>query len=329
MNIWELSIIGGRGGYNMKTSIIIPVYEGEGTIADLVDELVKSLTSDELEVVLVNDGSRDNSHEICISIFKKYKNIVKYICLARNFGEHNAVLAGLSKVTGDYTVIIDDDFQNPPEQIQQLINEAIRGNYDVVYSYYDKKHHSWFRNLGSQFNNFIANRLLNKPKDLYLSSFKCLNRFMVKEVIKYKGPFPYIDGLILRSTQNIGKVKVKHAKRKKGRSGYTLRKLIRLWLNMFVNFSIYPLRVSVLLGFIFLILAVFLSIYIIIEKIANPNIPVGITSILVAILAFGGIQLLILGLIGEYLGKLFLAYNQTPQYVVRHILTNDTENISR
>lgn len=306
----------------MKISIIIPIYEGAGTIANLVDELVNSLTRSELEVVLVNDGSRDNSHEVCISLFRKYKNVVKYICLARNFGEHNAVLAGLNNATGDYAVIIDDDFQNPPGEIEKLIDKATAGQYDVVYSYYNKKYHSWFRNLGSQFNNFVANCLLNKPKDLYLSSFKCLSRFITQEVIKYKGPFPYIDGLILRSTQNIGKVKVKHAKRKEGKSGYTLKKLIRLWLNMFVNFSIYPLRISVFFGFLFLILAVILSISTIIERIINPDIPAGFASILVAILAFGGIQLLMLGLIGEYLGKLFLTDNQTPQYVIRHIFTN-------
>lgn len=313
----------------MKISIIIPIYDGARTIAGLVDELVNSLTRNELEIILVNDGSRDNSHEICISIFKKYNNIVKYISLARNFGEHNAVLAGLNSAAGVYAVIIDDDFQNPPEEIQRLIEEAVAGQYDVVYSYYDKKCHSWFRNLGSRFNNFIASYLLDKPKDLYLSSFKCLNRFIVEEIIKYRGPFPYIDGLILRSTRNIGKVKVKHVKRKEGRSGYTLRKLIRLWINMFVNFSIYPLRISILFGFVFLILGIVSSISIIIEKLVNPDIPVGITSILVAILVFGGIQLLILGLIGEYLGKLFLANNQTPQYVIRHIFSNDIKNVSR
>jgi undecaprenyl-phosphate 4-deoxy-4-formamido-L-arabinose transferase len=312
-------------GQAMKISVIIPIYEGAKNIARLVDDLVNNLGGNGLEIVLVNDGSRDNSHQVCISIFEKYKNIVKYISLARNFGEHNAVLAGLNNVTGDYAVIIDDDFQNLPEEIPKLMNEAVTGKYDVVYGYYEKKYHHWFRNLGSQFNNFIANCLLNKPRDLYLSSFKCLNRFIIQEVIKYKGPFPYIDGLILRSTQNIGKTLVQHAKRKTGKSGYTLRKLIGLWLNMFTNFSIYPLRVSAFLGFFFLILGVISSICIIVEKFINPDIPVGAASILVAILIFGGIQLSILGLIGEYLGKLFLTNNQAPQYVIRHIFSNDVK----
>lgn len=310
----------------MKISVIIPVYDGAMTIVNLVDEVINSMSRNEIEIILVNDGSRDSSHEVCVSIFKKYKNIVKYICLAKNFGEHNAVMAGLNHAVGDYAVVIDDDFQNPPGEILKLVDEAVRGKYDVVYSYYDKKYHSWFRNLGSNFNNFIAGFLLDKPKGLYLSSFKCLNYFIVQEIIKYKGPFPYIDGLILRNTRNIGRVLVRHDKQRKGKSGYTLRKLTGLWLNMFVNFSIYPLRISSFFGFIFLIIAMAFSIWIIIEKIVNPAVPAGATSILIAIFVFGGIQLLILGIIGEYLGKLFLMSNLTPQYTIRHIISNDIKD---
>lgn len=305
----------------MKLSIVIPVYNAAKTIFRLTDELIRNLKGYDLEIVLVNDGSKDSSHEACLSVFNKYKDIVKYLCLARNFGEHNAVMAGLNNVTGDYAVIIDDDFQNPPQEIQKLVEKAVSGSFDVVYSFYDRKCHSLFRNLGSRFNNFIANFLLDKPKDLYLSSFKCLNKFTIQEIVKYKGPFPYIDGLVFRSTQNIGKVLVKHSGREEGQSGYTIRKLVKLWLNMFINFSIFPLRVSVLLGFIFLILGLIFMISIIAERMVNPAMPIGITTVLVAILVFGGIQLLMLGLIGEYLGKLFLTDNQTPQYSIRHIFT--------
>lgn len=305
----------------MITSIIIPVYNGEKTIEMLVDDLLRKLDYEELEFILVNDGSIDNSHNACISVFKKYPNIVRYIVLTKNFGEHNAVLAGLNYATGDYAVIIDDDFQNPPEEINKLINEAVQHKYDVVYSYYTKKQHSWLKNIGSGFNNLVASWLLNKPRELYLSSFKCLNRFIIEEIIKYKGPFPYIDGLILRSTRNIGRVLVRHDKRREGKSSYTLKKLIMLWFNMFVNFSISPLRLSTILGFSLFVIGVILSFYSIIEKILNPGIPMGITSIFVAILLFSGIQMLMLGLLGEYLGKLLLADNQTPQFVVRAVFT--------
>lgn len=307
----------------MKISIVIPVYNGEKSIGKLVDELVTTLSSYELEIVLVNDASPDNSGAVCESLFRKYEKTVKYILLSRNFGEHNAVMAGLNRATGDYAVVIDDDFQNPPEEIEKLIAKAKKEDLDVVYSYYDKKEHSLFRNMGSRFNNFVASCLLNKPLDLYLSSFKCMSRFTVDQVIKYKGPFPYIDGLIWRSTRNVGKVLVRHSKREEGRSGYTLRKLVRLWLNMFVNFSIYPLRMSMLLGAAFSCLGCVLSALLIADKILHPGIPVGVTSILVAIMVFSGVQMIMLGLIGEYLGKLFLADNQTPQFIERAVYTSN------
>lgn len=310
----------------MKISIIIPVYQGASTIGNLVEELVNKLPYRNLEIILVNDGSRDKSNEVCIDIFNKHKSAVKYINLAKNFGEHNAVLAGLNYAQGDYAVIIDDDFQNPPQEIEKLVDKAMDENYDVVYSYYDKKQHSLFRNFGSKFNDAVASYLLDKPKGLYLSSFKCISRFLIKEIIKYKGPYPYIDGLILRATENIGKVLVRHEKRQEGKSGYTLRKLIRLWLNMFVNFSIYPLRVSIILGFIFSLLGGIAAVYSTIDKIIHPDIPHGFTSIIVAILVFSGIQLIMLGLIGEYIGKQFMASNQTPQYVVRQILPEEKKD---
>lgn len=310
----------------MKISVVIPVYESAATIRKLVDELIINLRLHELEIILVNDGSSDNSHDECILAFKKYPDIIRYIWLTKNFGEHNAVLAGLNNVTGDYAVIIDDDFQNPPEEINKLINEAIQHKYDVVYSHYTKKQHSRFRNFGSWFNNLVATWLLNKPRYLYLSSFKCLNRFIIQEIIKYKGPFPYIDGLILRSTRNIGKVLIQHDKRRKGKSNYTFKKLIMLWFNMFVNFSINPLRLSTILGFSLFVIGFILSFYSIIEKILNPGIPMGVTSIFVAILLLSGIQMLMLGVLGEYLGKLLLADNQTPQFVVRTIFTGETKD---
>ena len=310
----------------MKISIVIPVYQGGKTITRLTDELVSNLRSYELEIILINDGSTDNSHELCLALFKKYETIVKYLWLSRNFGEHNAVLAGLSHITGDYAVIIDDDFQNPPEEIQKLVEKAVRDRLDAVYSYYSKKHHSLLRNLGSYFNNLMASYLLDKPKNLYLSSFKCMTSFTVKEVIKYKGPFPYIDGLIWRSTKNIGRILVKHEKRKEGKSGYTFKKLIKVWLNMLVNFSVLPLRISTILGVSFSMVGVVSSIILIIDKLIHPDIPFGVTSILVAILIFSGVQLLMLGLIGEYLGKLFLTNNLTPPYIIRHIFSHNENN---
>jgi undecaprenyl-phosphate 4-deoxy-4-formamido-L-arabinose transferase len=287
------------------------------TIGPLVDKLVAALGPHNLQIVLVNDGSKDNSHQVCQEIFCRHPEVVTYLRLARNFGEHNAVMAGLRHAVGDYTVIMDDDFQNPPEEAINLVQEAERGDFDVVYSFYEEKKHNWLRNIGSKFNGWVAHFMLNKPRGLYLSSFKCLNSFLVKEIIKYDAPFPYIDGLILSLTDNIGKARVRHDERTRGRSGYTLRKLIRLWLSMFVNFSIMPLRLSLLMGFVASILALGMAVSVVLEKILNPGIQVGWASLAFLILLFAGIQLCILGLMGEYIGRTLLNSNRLPQFVVR------------
>ncbi|MBI2838459.1 MAG: glycosyltransferase family 2 protein [Acidobacteria bacterium] len=301
----------------MTLTILIPVYNGSKTIERLVARLIELLNSQALQIVLVNDGSQDDSHQVCLAIAERHPSIVTYVDLARNFGEHNAVMAGLNYMVGDYVVIMDDDFQNPPEDVKALIDTAKTGQFDIVYTYYARKEHSWFRNFGSRFNDLVATFMLEKPRDLYLSSFKCMNRFLVNEIIKYRGPYPYIDGLALRCTRRIGKVQVHHARRAEGRSGYTVRKLVRLWLNMFVNFSVIPLRVSSLLGLIFSALGGVMSLLVVVEKLSHPEIPIGWPSLVVIATTFSGLQLLMLGLIGEYLGRLFLSYNQTPQFVVR------------
>lgn len=299
-------------------SIVIPVYNGEKTIGRLVDGLVKELGNlYKLEVVLVNDSSPDNSETVCISLFERYKGIVKFYSLSKNVGEHSAVMAGLSKTTGDYVVIMDDDFQNPISEVIKLIDKFKEGDYDVVYSYYKEKKHSFLRNIGSRFNDRVANFMLKKPKDLYLSSFKALNRFLVDEILKYEGPFPYIDGLILQVTNKIGRVMVEHHPRIEGRSGYTLKKLLSLWLNMFTSFSILPLRFAILIGLIFSLFGLFLGVYIFFEKLANPELPIGYASLAVIVSIFAGVQLIMIGMVGEYLGRVFLTLNKKPQYTIK------------
>lgn len=299
----------------MKISICIPVYNGAMTITALVEEVKKTLHKYELEIILINDGSKDNSEEVCVNIAKQY-DFVKFIALRKNFGEHNAVLCGLNYATGEYTVIIDDDFQNPPSEILTLIDEANKG-YDVVYSRYEEKKHHWFRNLGSKFNDLVATWLLDKPNGLYLSSFKLIRKEVIEEIVKYKGPFPYIDGLILRVTDNIGVKTVEHTKRVEGESNYTLSKLISLWLNMFVNFSIKPLRIATVVGVAISVCSFILGIYFIVEKLLLPDASMGWTSLMVSILFLSGIQLIFLGIIGEYLGKQYLDQNGTPQWVIK------------
>ena len=302
----------------VSVSIVIPVYNAEFSIGKLVDKLVSELKHQyNLEIVLVNDNSQDNSEEVCIGLYERYKNVVSFYSLAKNVGEHNAVMAGLNNISGDYVIIMDDDFQNPVSEVIKLISYVSEKDYDVVYTYYKKKKHSFYRNLGSRFNDKMANIMLKKPKDLYLSSFKMINKYLVNEIIKYDLPFPYIDGLILRSTDNIGKIEVKHSERKSGKSGYTLKKLISLWLNMFTNFSILPLRISIIIGFLFAIIGFLLGIQTFIEKLLNPGLPIGYPTIIVIIGIFAGIQLIAIGMIGEYLGRVFLSLNKKPQFTIR------------
>lgn len=299
-----------------ELSIVIPVYRGADTISPLVAKLREHLASRyRLEIVLVNDGSPDHSGQVCKQLAQEFSE-VRFVNLSRNFGEHNAVMAGLNHTTGEWIVIMDDDFQNPPSEVLKLVDELQRG-YDVVYSYYEKKQHAWWRNLGSRFNNLVASVMLDKPRELYLSSFKALNRFTVQEIVKYDGPYPYIDGLILQVTRSISRVLVAHDPRNNGKSGYTLRKLISLWLNMFTNFSVLPLRFASAVGFVFAFFGLTLGAYCLLERLRYPDQPQGWASTIVTVLVIGGIQLFALGMIGEYLGRLFLKQNGRPQFVVR------------
>src|SRR3989475_9769407 len=313
-----------------ELSLVIPVYNGSRTIGPLVEHSTKIFGSTSFEIVLVNDGSEDDSETVCIRLAEKFPQSVTFVHLSRNFGEHSAVLAGFTEARGRYIAVLDDDGQNPPEEVVRMLDELKRGKFDVVYGHYIEKKHSWFRNAGSRFNNLIATLMLHKPKDLYLSSFKVMNRFLAGEIIKYHGPYPYTDGLIYRVTRNIGQIPVEHRASLSGRSRYTLRRLVRLWLNMFLNFSIKPLRISVYVGLLTSCLSVVALIAILIDKIwITPNLTVGIPTVLGSIILLSGMQLMILGLVGEYLGRLYMDHTGTPQYIGRYVRRTDSQAEAR
>lgn len=304
----------------IELSFVIPVYNGSRTIGRVVNRIREMYGDLRYEIVLINDGSKDESEQVCDDLVRRYPDTITFLHLARNFGEHGAVLAGLNHVRGAFAAILDDDGQNPPEEVQRLYDEIRSRGYDVVYGRYKVKRHNLLRNLGSRFNDRVANFMLNKPRDLYLSSFKILNRFIIDEITRYKGAFPYIDGLILRTTSNLGQIQVEHRVREGSGSGYTLRKLVHLWLNMFLNFSITPLRVSALLGTFASVVSLFLLVAIVIDRLyINPEVTLGIPTVLVVVVFFAGVQLVILGTMGEYLGRLFLDHSKAPQFVVRYI----------
>ena len=301
-------------------SFVIPVFNGSDTIATVVSRIHELYRDLHFEIVLVNDGSSDASEEVCAGLVDRHPGTVVLVNLARNFGEHNAVLAGLNEARGEFNAVLDDDGQNPPEEVRRLYDAAREENRDVVYGHYRVKYHGLLRNFGSAFNDRLATLLLKKPANLYLSSFKIINRFTVNEITSYRGAFPYVDGLILRTTSNVGQVDVEHRARTGGESNYTFRKLFLLWLNMFLNYSITPLRFSALLGVVTSFVSVLLLGAIVFDKLyINPEVTVGIPTVLLVVTFFAGVQLVILGTMGEYLGRLFLDHSKSPQFVVRYV----------
>ncbi len=299
-------------------SLVIPVYNGASSIGGVVQDIVDACKAIDFEIILVNDGSKDATEKVCRGLADAFPSRLTYLHLSRNFSEHNAVLAGLNQSRGHYVAVLDDDGQNPPSEALRLYQHSLAGGYDTVYGYYEQKQHHWFRNLGSRFNDRVANVMLKKPPHIYLSSFKVMSRFVVDQVIRYHGAFPYIDGLIFRTTQNISQISVQHKKRVEGQSGYTFKKLVSLWMNMFLNFSIGPLRLAAIFGLITALATIPLIILVIIDKFFNPGLTLGVPTILVVMTFFAGVQLLNIGLVGEYLGRLFLDHSGMPQFVVRY-----------
>ena len=305
-------------------SIVVPVYNGAATIGELVEALRALDIEGGLEIVLAVDGSPDNSLAVCKELAAKPGPPVTVLSLSRNYGEHNAVMAGLSRARGAYAITMDDDLQNPPSEVKRLYEYARDGGYVVVYTYYEEKKHAAWRNLGSRFTNWCADHLIDKPKGLYLSSFRCISGFIREHITaSYEGPYPYVDGLIFQVTQNVGRLQVAHLPRIEGRSNYTLRRLVRLWLSMFLNFSVMPLRLATLFGLGFGALGALAAAIVTIEAIMSDKPPQGWASLMVAVLVLAGVQLVVVGLIGEYLGRMFLAVNRKPQYLVREVFYRD------
>ncbi len=300
-------------------SFVIPLYYSAETVVSLVKEIERLDVPGGHEIILVNDGSRDETASLCRELLREARVPITFVNHARNYGEHNAVLTGYRHARGAYIVNLDDDGQNPPAEAVRLWQHAAAHNLDVAYGHYADKKHSLWRNLGSWFTNRLTDLVLDKPPGFYLSSFRCVNAFVAREVSRHSGPYPYIDGLILQVTQNIGALEVRHDARATGRSGYTLRRLVRLWASTFVNFSVMPLRLATLLGLIMATGGLLGLGFVFYLRFSNQGPSYGWGMLMGALLVFSGTQLVMLGLIGEYLGRMFLTINGRPQSTVRSV----------
>jgi glycosyltransferase involved in cell wall biosynthesis len=300
-------------------SIVVPVYNGAATVGALVAALSELTPEGGIEVILVNDGSPDNSGDVCRELARTATIPLTYIEHARNFGEHNAVMTGLRHARGAYVITMDDDLQNPPEEVIHIYDHARTGGFDVVYTRYAVKEHEGWRNIGSRFANWVADQLMDKPKGLYLSSFRCMSALAVAEVVKYRGPYPYIDGLLMQVTQRLDSIVVKHFARAEGRSNYTMRRLIRLWMNLATNFSVLPLRLAVVAGVAMGLLGVLAAAWVVFEALIGET-PSGWASLMTVTLLIAGVQFMILGVLGEYVGRAFMSANGKPQGVVRQVI---------
>lgn len=302
----------------MKISFVIPCYRSQKTLAGVIHEVqetMATLNGYTYEIILVNDASPDDTFSEIRRLCKENDNIIG-IDMAKNFGQHSALMAGFHEVSGEIVVCLDDDGQTPANEVGKLLDKINEG-YDVVYAEYANKRHSKFRNFGSHLNSMMTEQLLEKPKDLYLSSYFAVRRFIVEEMIRYDNAYPYITGLVLRSTKNICNVEVKHREREVGESGYSLSKLLGLWLNGFTSFSVKPLRLATFSGLFAAFLGVVFIIVTVIRRLIDQNIPIGWSSTISVILLMGGMILFVLGIIGEYIGRIYICINHSPQYVIR------------
>lgn len=305
-----------------KISFVIPCYRSALTLGKVVEEVMTTMAGMQdrytYELILVNDCSPDDTFEVIRKLAEQHEEIVG-INLAKNFGQHSALMAGFHYCTGDITVCLDDDGQTPANEVGKLLAKLDEG-YDAVYARYAHKKHSAFRNMGSWMNEEMAHFLLGKPKELYVSSYFAVKRFVVEEMVRYQNPYPYVIGLVLRATKNIANVNVNHRQREVGSSGYNLGKLVGLWLNGFTAFSVKPLRIATAMGGICAFLGFLYGLYTVIKKFVHPTAPMGWSSTMAALMFIGGMLMLMQGLIGEYIGRIYISMNNAPQYVIREVV---------
>ena len=310
-----------------KLSFVIPCYGSETTIEIVVNEIRETLKQRpeyDYEIILVNDCSPDRVWPRIRALALADSHITG-IDLAKNFGQHAALMAGYRHCTGDLIISLDDDGQTPACELFTLVDKMKEG-WDVVYASYAHKMHSGFRNFGTWMNERMTESLIGKPKGLRVTSYFIMRRFIADEILRYENAYPYIEGLIFRATRNIANVPVTHHERMVGESGYTFSKLLALWFTGFTAFSVKPLRIATFCGSACACIGFLYGIYVVIRKLVDSSIEMGWSSIIASIFFLGGLILIMLGMIGEYIGRIYISINNAPQYTIRQVVTADSSS---
>ena len=305
----------------MMLSIVIPCYCSENTVADVIDRTIRTIEADgryEYEFICVNDCSRDGTLDVLKGL-SKANPLIKVISFTKNFGQHSALMAGFANVSGDIVVSMDDDGQSRPEDLFKLVDKLEEG-YDLVSAKFVSEHRSLFRRTGSKVSMAMSNSLVGMPDGIELNSYCVFRRFVADEIVKYTNAYPFVHGLMLRVTRNIANVDLERGDREDGVSGYTFKKLLSLWMNGFTAFSEKPLRVASAIGAILAIIGMIAGVVVIIRKIIDPSIAAGYSSLMAVMLFLAGIVMLFLGLLGEYIGRIYICINNAPQYVIRETI---------
>jgi undecaprenyl-phosphate 4-deoxy-4-formamido-L-arabinose transferase len=310
----------------MQLSIVVPVYGSESCLSKLASRVHKDVGEnfESYELILVNDNSPDGSWNVIVGLTEKY-NFITGVDLRKNVGQDNAIMAGLHHAKGDVIIIMDDDLQHDPSDINSLYQEAQKG-FDVVYAQFEKKEQALWKNLGSWFNDRMAVLVLKKPRNVYMSPYKAIRREVVNEIIKYEGPYSYVDGIIFAVTSNFSQIPASHHTRFSGTGNYNLIKSVRVWLKLVTGFSVIPLRLATILGGVISIFSFLFASYFVFEALFLEQIPAGWPSLIVSIFFLGGIQLVGIGMVGEYIGRIFITQNRLPQYTIKKIIQNINDN---
>lgn len=305
-------------------SIVVPVYRSAATVRELFARIARTCAEAEFafEVVFVNDASPDGVWPVLVELQRAHPNRVVVIELMRNFGQHNALMCGFRHARGQFILTMDDDLQNPPEEIPKLVRAIREGNFDLVYGVPELKQHAVGRNLGSAAVNWFYRQVFRMP--VTVTSLRIMRRELVNAILTYNLNFTFIDGLLAWNTQRVGQVTVEHHARENGRSGYSIAKLVTLALNLFTNFSLLPLQIATGVGLAASVLGLGAGAYYLLLALTSSIAVPGYASTIVAVLVLGGLQLLALGIIGEYIGRLHLNVNRKPQYTVRQVLGRET-----